>query len=320
MIRLALLTYNESHNLAPLAECLKGIVDDVVILDDEKTTDNTVGTAKGIWYGKCYTYKSRLESFSTERNKLLDYARAGLCDTDYILIMDPDDRVVGSLPPDPLTAPLYFVSYISGTQEWMMPFLIRADQPFYYEGIAHEVFRTGDVPAIHLPHLQVHRFTSGASPERKAWTIDLLEKDLDNPRSVFYLARMYQDAGRFAESMSMFMRRSNMDSPDAPETFYANLMAANTSEPFDHATAELYCRRAIGLNPSHKEPYYLLAHIYNAEKMWDKALEACETGIALPPCTDVMFVDRWIEAIGIFIERHAALEALGMEDLVVSNG
>lgn len=316
-----MLTYNEAHNLPDIAKMLDGVIDDVVLLDDTKSSDGTESIAHGLWFGRVKVHKSTLTSFAEERNKLLEYARDGLSDTDYIMIMDPDDRPDGMIPKSDLFATLYFCTYHTGNLEWMMPLLLRADYPFYYVGAAHELLKTGEENAVLLPDFHVYRLGSGASEERKEWSINALASEPDNPRSVFYLARTYQNVGRRPEALYQFLRRVNMPSEDAPETYYALFCAAYEFLDVDPASAELMARRAILFSPNHKEPYYILAHLYNMTGQHDLALEACDTAIAMPPCTDITFVDRWVEAIGLHVERHAARERLGLpEEQDIYNG
>ena len=316
MIRLAMLTYNEADNLPIIAASLSKVIDSWVILDDTKSTDGTEAVAYQVFGEELSlpgsVHKTTLTSFADARNELLTYAREGLSPDDYILIIDPDDRPEGEITVV-LSHNLYFVKYYNNVTEWMVPFLIKASFPCHYEGAAHELLITGDEIAILLPDdFRVQRLGAGASEERVLWTIDLLSKELDNPRSVFYLANSYKHLHREAEALYYYLKRANMNGYD-PETYYAMYAAATIALDIDQSVCELMCRKAILFRSDRKEPYYILGHLFNVRGEHTQALEELDKGISLPPCEDSFFVDRWIEGIGLFMERHIARVALGLE-------
>ena len=84
-LSLCMIVKDEEKNLPGCLECIKEVVDEIVIVDTG-STDNTIKIAKD--YGAKVYYFDWCDDFSAARNESLKYATG-----DYILYLDADDRL-----------------------------------------------------------------------------------------------------------------------------------------------------------------------------------------------------------------------------------
>src|SRR5438876_482855 len=83
-----LIVKNEARDLPACLESLKGLADQVVVVDDE-STDRTVALCKE-WGAKVFSRK--LDGFGTQKQYALDQ-----CTGDWVLSIDADERVTPEL-------------------------------------------------------------------------------------------------------------------------------------------------------------------------------------------------------------------------------
>jgi glycosyltransferase involved in cell wall biosynthesis len=85
ILSVVLATYNEGKNLASCLDSVKGLADEIVIVDGT-SSDNTVKIAKG--YGAKVLIKDNPQMFHINKQKAIDMATG-----DWILQLDADERV-----------------------------------------------------------------------------------------------------------------------------------------------------------------------------------------------------------------------------------
>ena len=83
-----LIVKNEARDLPACLESLKGVADQIIVVDDQ-STDNTVVLAKD-WGAKVYSRK--LDGYGTQKQFALDQ-----CAGDWVLSIDADERVTPEL-------------------------------------------------------------------------------------------------------------------------------------------------------------------------------------------------------------------------------
>ena len=84
-LSLCMIVKDEEKNLPGCLECIKEVVDEIIIVDTG-STDNTIKIAKD--YGAKVYYFDWCDDFSAARNESLKYATG-----DYIIWLDADDRI-----------------------------------------------------------------------------------------------------------------------------------------------------------------------------------------------------------------------------------
>ena len=133
-------------------------------------------------------------------------------------------------------------------------------------------------------------------PEKYERDAELLlaevERNPDDPRSVFYLAQSYYDYGDIAAARSWYERRSQMGGYDE-EVYYSLARVAESmsrlGEPWpDVQDAYL---RAWEFRPSRAEPLYTIAHHTASDQRYQLGYLFAERAARIPiPEADVLFL------------------------------
>jgi len=84
-LSVALATHNEEANIGPCLESVKGLADEIVVVDGS-STDKTAEIAKS--FGAKVLVKENLQMFHINKQKAID-----TCTGDWILQLDADERV-----------------------------------------------------------------------------------------------------------------------------------------------------------------------------------------------------------------------------------
>jgi len=277
MIRLAMLTAGE--DLGPITEATKDYVGDIV-------------THSGHYS----------EGMATLRNKLLEKARCGLGPNDYLLLLDPDERPQDTFPDVELTEPLYLITYRGGGETWEKEALLRVDAMAHYERSVHEFLDSPYEPVL-LEGFEVEQPSSSSSRERQQWKLAQLLTEIDDPRSVYYLAQTYDCLEMKGEALRWYLMRSRMGGWEE-ERWHALYKAACLAENWDWELARLLFERARFQRPSRPEPYYRLARFYGFPGADARAWYMAHLGSLLSRCTDQLFVNRWMESeLKVLAER-----------------
>lgn len=309
-VRLCMLARDEAHRMADVAAACGDLVDDYVVLVDDRTEDDT---PTAVWreLGSAGEVRQfRFENFAQARNELFEAAREGLGAGDYLLLADPDSPPRGELPAE-LSADVYDCEWRNGETTYRLPILVRADLPLRYEGACHE-YLTGNVGAytpIDTLWVDVTPRPPGGA-DRCELYLELLGRDAaTNPRSAFYLARTLEDAGRHGEAIAAYLRRAQMLGWDE-ETFFCLYRAGVCMRAFDRATERSLLERARAYRPSRIEPVAELARLANDEHRYADAVELCLEGLRLPRSSDRLFVNRYLERAAIAAELTRAVAGL----------
>lgn len=308
-IRLCLLARDEAHAIAGVAHACGDLVDDVVALVDERTTDDTVGALER-HLGDVRVEGFRFENFAQARNLLFEVARQGLGAGDYLLLADPDSPPRGRLPAT-LTADVYDCEWRSGNMTYRLPILVRADLPdLRYEGACHELLVGWDGHYEPLEDAWVDVLPREGGEDRTAMYVALLEPEAAiNPRSAFYLARALDDGGRHPEAFCAYLKRAQMLGW-VEETYYCLLRAGVLLRPYDLEQSRQLLERAHRYRPQRLEPLAELARIANDEHRCAAAVELCLEGLRMPRSDDRLFVDRFAERNGLQAELMRGVAGL----------
>lgn len=130
---------------------------------------------------------------------------------------------------------------------WRMPWLIRGNLIWRYEGAVHEWLELDGRQARALTGLTITHHGDGASHKDVAGKferyLELLKEGYarKDPRSVFYTAETLRALGRYEEAVGVYRERSEMGGFEE-EAWFAEYMAATLSKDIP-GLLKAYCRR-----------------------------------------------------------------------------
>ena len=205
-----------------------------------------------------------------------------------------------------LTADVYTLRYGPGTTYWRRQ-LFRDGLRWRYIGVLHE-FADCDDPFVEDrldgDYYVESRRLGGRSmhPLKYARDAELLlsevEREPDNPRSVFYLAQSYFDAGDIGNARHWYARRAEMGAFDEEVYYSLNRVAEAMSllgEPWpDVQDAYL---RAWEFRPTRAEPLHQIAHHYRSDQRYQLGYLFAERAAQIPlPTEDLLFLGAEVYA------------------------
>jgi glycosyltransferase involved in cell wall biosynthesis len=206
------------------------------------------------------------KGFGASRSELLAEARDRAT---YTLMLDADHtlHVDGRRPK--LTADCYMLR-VNGTGhlQWRLPLLTKSSHPFEYRGAAHSYLAT-DEPHSREP-LEWLRIDGGPGATNDKLKRDrvLLEAEFleqpDSPRTVFYLARTYDDLGEWAKAISFYRIRASMIGWDQEKYYARYRLGCLLSERVSFAQGAAELLAAWSETPSRIEALRALANAANA--------------------------------------------------------
>jgi glycosyltransferase involved in cell wall biosynthesis len=265
---LSMIVRDEAAVVTELLESVVDIVDTWVIVDTG-SVDSTREIVRDFFATRAIPgelHERAWRDFGTNRTEAIELCRDR---ADYVLQLDADDVVVGELDLSGLTADAYLLR-IGTDFTWWRTQVFRAALPWRFEGLLHEysVCDAATTPPVRLEgDYYVEPRTIGArsnGPDKYARDAELLlaahTADPDEPRTVFYLAQSYLDAGDVDAALDWYTRRAEMGG-FAEEVFYSLLQRARCLERLGRtwdevAGAYLSCWQS---RPTRAEPLYELA-------------------------------------------------------------
>ncbi|MGH1555157.1 hypothetical protein ACRAWF_34680 [Streptomyces sp. L7] len=151
--------------------------------------------------------------FGHNRTRNIQLARGR---ADYLLTLDADHVLRQDAPLPRLTAGSYMLRYDGPGTQHRFKHLMRGDWLWRYEGVTHE-YPCTDEPDTqeNLGALVIEDRADGGCRgdkfERDARLLRReLDRDPDNPRTVFYLANTERDLGHAEEAIALYERRARM--------------------------------------------------------------------------------------------------------------
>ncbi|PQE01898.1 glycosyl transferase [Mycobacterium sp. EPG1] len=298
-ICLNMIVRNEAHIVHELLDSVAPFIDSWVIVDTG-STDGTQDKIRSHMAGLGIPgelHERPWRDFGHNRSEALALARGR---ADYIWVMDADDVLVGMPDFTGLTADVYQLLYGPDVAYWRRQ-LFRGDMPWRYVGVLHE-YADCDVPFEELRlegdyYIESRRLGGrNLDPEKYARDAAILltevERDPENPRSVFYLAQSYFDYGDMVNARKWYERRAAMAGYDE-EIYYALARVgecmANLGEPWpDVQDAYL---RAWEFRPTRAETLYSIAYWYRSRERYRLGYLFAEQAAGIPlPESDALFV------------------------------
>lgn len=332
---LCMIVKDETEVIARCLRSVKPLLKHWVVVDTG-STDGTQAIVRRELAGiPGELFERPWRDFASNRNEALDLAR----DTPatHVLVIDADDEL--EIAPDfqlpNLTFDVFAVKVVHGEIDHWRPHLLRATGTVRYKGVLHEYL---DVTA-HTTSARVEgltmRIRGGGARSRLSGGFKFqgdaeilrqaLAKEPGNHRYAFYLAQSWRDSYRCTSSLDdleraklAYAHRAEMGGIEE-EVYHALFEVARatetlrTAEPEEVTAAYL---KAYAFRPSRAEPLFYLAR-YLRMSRGDFALAAtyARTASALPPPSDVLFVERdiyqwWaLDEFAVAASRVPALRA-----------
>ncbi len=319
-VRLAMIVRNEAPIIERVISSALPYVDSWRIIDTG-STDNTVELIEAALAGlPGELRRSDWVDFGQNRSELVAWATEG---ADWLLLLDADMTVdadhdlidrLAEFSADAALVP------VNGGVSYRMPYLVRGSRPWHYSGRTHEhlsstaPYRTAWFDSLRITHL-ADGSSHAVKLERdlELLNLDLLEHP-DSPRTVFYLAQTYRDAGENELALQHYRRRATMGGW-AEEVFWSLYQAALMEEVVASPTATDAMIRAWDARPERAEPLYRLARRHRIARQHHAAWLFASAAAALEPPADTLFVDAEVYRWAAAFERADAAWRIGHHSL-----
>jgi len=299
-ICLNMIVRNEAHIVHEVLDSVAPYVSSWVIVDtgSDDGTQNVIRKHMATLGIPGELYERPWRDFGHNRSEALKLAQGH---GDYIWVIDADDLLVGMPDFSRLSADVYQLRYGPDFTYWRRQ-LFRDGVPWRYEGVLHE-YAACDAPFVEQRldgdyHIRSRRL-GGRSLDPQKYVRDAevllaeVERDPENPRSVFYLAQSYFDARDFANARKWYARRTEMGGWDE-EVYYSLARLAESmsrlGEPWpDVLDAYL---RAWEFRPTRAEPLHSIALRYRSDQRYQLGYLFAQHATQIPlPTQDVLFLN-----------------------------
>ncbi|WP_240103260.1 glycosyltransferase [Streptomyces sp. MUM 16J] len=304
-ICLCMIVKNESKVIERCLASVKGLIDTWVISDTGSTDGTqdcirrTLADIPGV------LHEERWVDFGHNRSLNLQHARGK---ADYLLLVDADLEVRREGPLPPLSADAYMLRHACDTS-YRIRRLVRGDLPWRYEGVTHEYLTCDqDVRQENLDALVIVDHGDGGSKhdkfERDARLLTgELQRNPDDPRTVFYLAQTMKDLGRTAEAVRLYQRRVELGG--WVEEVYWSLLQIGVlkSSVGDWPHAMEAFAQAWESRPQRLEACYEMVTRLRGMRRYRSAhaVVSSVVGGALP-AEDLLFTQPWVYRWGLLFE------------------
>lgn len=321
-ICLNMIVKDEKEVIVRCLESVKPIIDYWVIMD----TGSSDGTQEII--RECLKsipgelYERPWKGFGQSRSEAFLLARAK---GDYILFMDADDVLAFEGEPKlpHLSADLYHMWRGTSDFTYLKPQITKGDLPWKWVGVTHEylacdqLYSSGTLDDVRYVTLD-GGFGSRDLKKKFLINIELLEKELEkepnNPRSMFYLAESYRDAGESGKALECYQKRIQMGGWEE-ELFWAKFQSALLLQKIglpEKVVREGFLA-AHESRPHRPEPIYYLAEHLNAAGHYLLAYEYIKLWSMLPQPLekDSLFNMEWTHHYGLLFQLSVCSYYLG---------
>jgi len=308
-VSVALIVKDEAATLNPCLKSVRDVVDEIVVLVDDRTTDRTFEIAKK--YADIVEY-FKWSDFSTARN-----ASIKKCGSEWILIMDghevlhPKSKPILTnllervLPQKDLSDTGMFSAFVymnpkgKGNIEEMIPdtfflqprlFINNGD--YAYTGRVHNWLNTKaksklqkrPVNELVFIHKRTEKNSKLRKEERRNVNIPALKLDIkDNPKSprpYFYLGNAYNELEEWEEALSWYKKYLKLSTWGAERAHAMLMMGTIYAQKKEYKEATQILKEAIKEDWERAEIYLVLGDIafdqkdlYQAEHWWKSAIE-----------------------------------------------
>lgn len=322
-ICLNMIVRNEAHVVHEVLDSVAPYISSWVIVDtgsDDGTQDKIRDHMARLGIpGKLHERPWR--NFGHNRSEAITLARGN---GDYIWVMDADDLLVGTPDFSGLTADVYQLHYGPDVSYWRRQ-LFRDGLPWRYIGVLHE-YAECDQPCVEDRldgnyYIESRRLGGrNLDPQKYARDAEILlaevERDPDDPRSVFYLAQSYYDYGDWANAHRWYTRRTEMGGFDE-EIYYSLVRVGDTLLQLGESwplVQDAYLH-AWEFRPTRAEALHAIARWYRDQQRYQLAYLFAERAAAIPlPEQDLLFVNAEVYNWRALDEQAVCASWIGKQD------
>ncbi len=278
---LCMIVKNEAESLPRCLESVRGVVDEVVVVDTG-STDGTVAVAKQ--FGAHVYDHPWQDSFSEARNYALQFVKS-----EWVLQLDADEELERADAPllrQVVRGQDYHAVYLSilnympqGRTQLYYPRLFRRGKA-HYEGIVHNQLVYEGRPC--LSQIRIYHYGYALSPEKMSAKYEratqLLRRQLqEDPQDVFAwynLIRAYRNRRQFELAARTGQEvLEDLCFKDKENLFLMICydVACSFLELGDLRNAELFCRKALEVDRQYIDALFTLGVVYHKMCQWQKA-------------------------------------------------
>jgi glycosyltransferase involved in cell wall biosynthesis len=338
-LTLCTIAKNEKTAIPVMLDSVKGVVDEVVILDtgsddgtqdatrrfvDEHMPDVEFKLIQGEWKN----------SFAQARNEALEH-----CTGDWILILDCDERLsdeskdklrpaIESMPDSvELVCPEMLMCKDNGeiNDKFVCERILRNGRGIRFAGAMHNTVNVPDDPAkrIALPDIKlVHNLVVKSPASRAARSkqrLDMAESvllenvknDPNDRRSLFYLAGTYYDSGMYDKARDWFEKYMQIGNWDQ-ELYQAAIMLGDCYKRLgDRRKSRDTYSGAIAYNWRRNEAYMELGKLAKEDGDYEQAKSYFQIASLKPMPVDSHFVEVESHTYGPHVELWETYSAIG---------
>ncbi len=312
-VTLTMILRDEELGIGRAIESAAGLVDEVLVLVDDATTDRTAEIAHSLG-ARVVPYRWS-DDFAAARNQALEQVT-----TPWVLWLDGHEHlrcrpeeIARAMHDDPDAAAFWIEVEMEGGSRHRHIRLHRADGARWRNPVHNVLDVDGRVGSLEGP-VVIHDRHTGQSMEsrvrRNAQRDEHITSVLDrriredpaDTRSMFYLGQQHRDAGRWEAAHYWYERygRTEGGKQWPEESLIAAANAGRAALMLGDLDEALRCaRRAVQALPSRAEGHVLEGDVHYARRHHAEALRSYETAAACPPPDDArLWVDATIHAGG----------------------
>lgn len=292
-----------------IERCLESVpFIDYICVADTGSRDNTIQEIERVWHNMgrerahMQLWKDEWVDFSTNRNNVLKRAKVLLNEDDFIFVMDADDvfQLTECVSPEQVKKTLencvdvdvVTCRYELDNIKWRRNTFWRAGVDIQYEGKAHEVavWKAAYSAVIFDAPFRIECNVDGEFQGKDHFlaVAALLEKEPQDPRSVFYLAQSYQCAGELEKAHEAYMRHVQMEGWGQERYVAWVELGKMTDDPGCYM-------RAMKEDAGRPEAWYYIAKWYHRMQLTRMAIESAQHGYW---CA----VDHMIKSRALFLD------------------
>lgn len=319
-LTLMMIVRNEAQQIERCLQSCLPFIDRWIIVDTGSTDQtkeiiqSTLQAIPGELYSRTWV------NFGVNRTELLRLYEAKYGHADigaFALLLDADQTLAVHDPNfrEEISDGQQFLIRVhrQGIYEYRMPYLVRMTQEYSYIGSTHEFLTLPHTSArINYDGISVtHHGDGGSKKDKYQRDKQLLQSDLqsdpNNSRTHFYLAQTLKDLGDNHGAITHYTAAAELSGWHEERCMSRLRISQIYQEVGDTSASMIELMRAMEASPHRSEPYYYLGKNLNALKLYQSAITFLKPGLALPPHSDILFVEKWIDDYGMLLEYAVSL-------------
>ena len=301
-ICLTMIVKNESQVIRRCLDSVLPFIDSWCVVDTGSTDGTQQLVMDALKHLPGQLHERPWKDFGHNRTEALELARPW---GDYSLVIDADEafETPANFQLPRLEDDGYYTRHRGSTStvSFLRMQFLKTTAPWRYEGVLHEVVvchrahRKGRIEGLLcVGYFDGARNQVDAQEKygRDAQVLErALEKEPENARYRYYLARSYRDAGNPQKALENFLKRAEMGGWEE-EVWHALHMVGEISAQLDRYHAAVAAQlQAYQLRPSRAETLCSLARLHRVRNEHHLSYLFAQQAVRIPKPDDLLFVD-----------------------------